>query len=95
MEFFIVMISVPLFLVILLLFSLFVLPHYPRRESVVPNAPPVENTTSVQRASSERNVPGTLTKPATIVGWGLTLAMYAIFLVATIVRSRRTRRNES
>jgi hypothetical protein len=33
MEFFILLISVPLFLIVVLLFALFVLSNYPRRES--------------------------------------------------------------
>ncbi len=44
MEFFIVLISVPLFLIVLLLFALFVLSNYPNREPAKAS-PPVENTT--------------------------------------------------
>ena len=43
MEFFIVLISVPLFLIIVLLFALFVLSNYPRRESAQ-GASAVENS---------------------------------------------------
>ncbi len=71
MEFFIVMMSVPLFLIVLLLFALFVLPHYPRREQAQ-GAPPAEKT------------PGADKGPANIAGWGLTLLMYAAFVVAMI-----------
>jgi len=45
MEYFIVMISVPLFLIVLLLFALFVLSNYPRRE-------PAKDASSAANATS-------------------------------------------
>ncbi len=44
MEFFILLISVPLFLIIVFLFALFVLSNYPNREPTKAS-PPVENST--------------------------------------------------
>lgn len=84
MEFFLVMISVPLFLMILLLFALFVLPHYPRREPAH-SAPPAESAPSGARSfPPAETTPDTSRSLTTIVGWGLTLLMYAAFAVAMV-----------
>lgn len=69
MEFVIVMLSVPLFLLGVLLFALFVLPRYPRH-------------TQAETTASLRSAPGTNTSPNALVGVGVTLLLCAPFVVA-------------
>jgi hypothetical protein len=83
MEFFLVMISVPLFLLILLAFALCVLPHYPRREPAhsAPLAAGAPGGPGSPQAGTSSSAD---TGPYTIVGWGVTLFAYAAFVVAMI-----------
>lgn len=83
MEFFLVMISVPLFLIILLVFALFVLPRYPRRTPAHATLPAV-NIPGAQGSPPVGNAPGTNSDPMNIVGLGLTILMFAPFVVAMI-----------
>ncbi len=83
MEFFLVMISVPLFLVILLAFALFVLPHYPGREPAH-SAPPAAGAPGAPGSPQAGTSSSADTGPYNIVGWVLTLLAYAAFVVAMI-----------
>jgi hypothetical protein len=83
MEFFLVMISVPLFLLILLAFALFVLPRYPRHE-LARSAPPVVGAPGGPGSPQAGKSTSADTGPSNIVGWGLTLLAYAAFVVAMI-----------
>ena len=83
MEFFLVMISVPLFLVILLVFALFVLPRYPSR-APTHTTPPAVNTPGAQGSPPAGGAPGTNSDPTNIVGLGFTILMFAPFVVAII-----------
>ena len=83
MEFFLVMISVPLFLLILLAFALFVLPRYPRREPAH-SAPPAVSAPGGPGSPQAGTPSSADTGPSNIVGWGLTLLAYAAFVVAMI-----------
>jgi hypothetical protein len=87
MEFFLVMISVPLFLLILLGFALFVLPHYPRREPAH-SAPSAAGAPGGPTSLQAGKTPGADTGPSNIVGWVLTLLAYAAFVVAMISVSK-------
>jgi hypothetical protein len=69
MEFFLVMISVPLFLIILLVFALFVLPRYPRR-APAHATPPAVNTPGAQGSPPVGNAPGTNSDPMNMSDWG-------------------------
>lgn len=83
MEFFIVMMSVPLFLMILLLFALFVLPHYPRHKQAH-SAPSTVNVPNAQGSPPFGSAPDTYIGPTNIVGLGLTILLFAPFVVAMI-----------
>ncbi len=83
MEFFLVMISVPLFLLILLAFALFVLAHYPRREPAH-SAPPAAGAPGGPGLPQAGTSSSADTGPYNIVGWGVTLLAYAAFVVAMI-----------
>ncbi len=95
MELFILIISVPLFLIVVLLISVFVLANYSGNEPAK-SAPPAESAPGAQSSSPAESAPGgahSSPPPAeqrpgadsaltTLVGWGLTLLMYAAFAVA-------------
>ncbi len=83
MEFFIVMISVPLFLLILLVFALVVLPRYPRREPAQ-GASPAESAPGAHGAPPAEKPSGADKGPTTMASWGVTLLLYAAFVVAII-----------
>ncbi len=94
MELFILIISVPLFLIVVLLISVFVLANYSGNEPAK-SAPPAESAPGAQSSSPAESAPGaqSSSSPAeqrpgadsaltTLVGWGLTFLMYAAFAVA-------------
>ena len=84
MEFFILIISVPLFLIVVLLISVFVLANYSGNEPAH-SAPPAESAPGgAQSSSPAEQRPGADSALTTIVGWGLTLLMYAAFAVAMV-----------
>ncbi len=83
MEFFILIISVPLVLIVVLLISVFVLANYSGNEPAH-SAPPAESSPGGGARSfpPAETTPDTSRSLTTIVGWGLTLLMYAAFAVA-------------
>ena len=93
MELFILIISVPLFLLVVLVISVFVLANYSGNEPAK-SAPPAESAPGAQSSAPAESAPGAQSSfPAeqrpgadsaltTIVGWGLTFLMYAAFAVA-------------
>ncbi len=81
MEFFILIISVPLFLIVVLLISVFVLANYSGNEPAY-SAAPAESAPGAQSSAPAETTPDTDRSLTTIVGWGLTLLMYAAFAVA-------------
>ena len=81
MELFILIISVPLFLIVVLLISVFVLANYSGNEPAH-STPPAESSPGAQSSSPAEQRPGADSALTTIVGWGLTLLMYAAFAVA-------------
>ena len=84
MEFFILIISVPLFLLVVLLISVFVLANYSGNEPAH-SAPPAESSPGGARSfPPAETTPDTSRSLTTIVGWGLTLLMYAAFAVAMV-----------
>ena len=83
MEFFIVIISVPLFLLVVLLISVFVLANYSGNEpakSASPAAGAPGGPGSPQAGTSTSADMG----PFYLIGWALTLGIYAIFVIAMI-----------
>ena len=83
MELFILIISVPLFLLVVLLISVFVLANYSGNEPAK-SAPPAESAPGAQSSSPAEQRPGADSALTTIVGWGLTFLMYAAFAVAIV-----------
>ncbi len=83
MEFFLVMISVPLFLLILLGFALFVLPRYSRLEQTH-STPPAGHTPARRDAPQTGHAPEVSAGPSYLVGWGVTLGVYATLVIAMI-----------
>jgi hypothetical protein len=83
MEMVIVYLSVPLFLLGVLVIALFVLPRYPRREPAHGGSP-AEHVPGAHAAPPVEQMLGTLTDPTKMVGWGLTLLLYAAFAVAML-----------
>ncbi len=92
MEFFLVMISVPLFLLILLAFALFVLPRYSRLERAH-SAPPVAGQVPARRDSPQAgHAPDVSAGPSYFIGWGVTLGVYATLVIALISELKVHRR---
>ena len=83
MEFFILIISVPLVLIVVLLLSVFVLANYSGNE-------PAQNASPAAGAPGGPGLPqaGTSTSadtgPFYLIGWALTLGIYAIFVIAML-----------
>jgi hypothetical protein len=77
MEMIIVYLSVPLFLLGVLVIALFVLPRYPGCALAV-------NTPGTYGSPPVGSAPDTNSGPTNIVGWGLTIILFAPFVVAMI-----------
>jgi hypothetical protein len=83
MEMVIVYLSVPLFLLGVLVIALVVLPHYPIREAAH-NGPPAEQPPGAHGAPPVEQTPGARTDPMKLVGCGLTFGLYAAFAAAML-----------
>jgi hypothetical protein len=84
MEMVIVYLAVPLFLLGVLVIALFVLPRYPRREPADGASPAEHAPPGAHAAPPAEQILGTLKDPTKMVGWGLTLLLYAAFAVAML-----------
>jgi hypothetical protein len=83
MEMIIVYLSVPLFLLGVLVIALFVLPRYPGGAPAYAT-PTAVNTPGTYGSPPDGSAPGTNSGPTNIVGWGLTIVLFAPFVVAMI-----------
>jgi hypothetical protein len=91
MEFFILIISVPLVLIVVLLISVFVLANYSGNEPAQ-SAPPAAGAPGGPGLPQAGTSTSADTGPFYLIGWALTLGIYAIFVIAMISELKVHRR---
>jgi hypothetical protein len=91
MEFFILIISVPLVLIVVLLISVFVLANYSGNEPAQ-SAPPAAGAPGGPGLPQAGTSTSADTGPFYLIGWALTLGIYAIFVIAMISALKVQRR---
>ncbi len=91
MEFFIVIISVPLVLIVVLLISVFVLANYSGNEPAK-SAPPAAGAPGGPGSPQAGKSTSADTGPFYLIGWALTLGIYATFVIAMISELKVHRR---